>query len=291
MADSLALERYDMSGRREALMLCVKERHIGASGNLQIMEKFFTDYGFRSEFVIDESAQEMRRKLRAFRDRINQSEEDISCVLVVTSSHGNRGVICDAQGGELRVEDIIQCFDDQKCPRLKGKPKVFMLSACRGGLEDPGVSADAKVDQKLKARLDTQKQTKDHSAYINSLKPPCIHDMLVLYATRPDFAAYMSSEGSDMFVKMAEVLKSADTEKEHIRDVFVKVNEKVVDETSKVKVSEGVTEDRKAVLTIESTLTKGVYLGRRRRPTPARSQQEPIARRLRRLTWPCCLYL
>lgn len=74
----------------------------------------------------------MGEKLRAFRDRINQSQEDISCVLVVTSSHGDRGVICDAHGGTLGAEEIIQCFDDQKCPKLRGKPKVFMLDACRG---------------------------------------------------------------------------------------------------------------------------------------------------------------
>lgn len=46
-----------MSGKREALMLCVKEKNIGASGDLQIMKKFFKDYGFESEFVIDQSVQ------------------------------------------------------------------------------------------------------------------------------------------------------------------------------------------------------------------------------------------
>lgn len=46
-----------MSGRREALMLCVKKDNVGAQADLQIMEKFFKDFGFESEILIDRSVQ------------------------------------------------------------------------------------------------------------------------------------------------------------------------------------------------------------------------------------------
>lgn len=38
-----------------------------------------------------------------------------------------------------------------------------------------------------------------------------------------DFVAYMTSNGAEMFSKLAEVLATSDTENEHLRDLFVKV--------------------------------------------------------------------
>ncbi|XP_033468772.1 caspase-14-like [Epinephelus lanceolatus] len=258
-AFNMGLERYDMSGKREALMLCVKEGNDGAVGDLQIMETFFNDFGFVPEIVIDGSVQEMRDKLRSFRDRINRSHEDISCVFVVTSSHGNRNVIIDPWENTLEVDEIIHCFNDQQCPKLRGKPKVFMLDACRGHMEDPGVCADKERDYHLMAQLSAQMETYGHRAYMNKFRSPLIPHMFVAYPTKPDFVAWMTNAGSHMFVKLAEVLASADTENEHLRDLFVKVNKKMVDEDTYTE--NGI---RKTVMTVESTLTKALYLGRRR---------------------------
>ncbi|XP_070697576.1 caspase-14-like [Pempheris klunzingeri] len=258
-ASNMGLERYDMTGKREALMLCVMKGNQGGPADLQIMKTFFKDFGFVSEFLIDGSVQEMREKLRSFRDRINRSDENISCVLVATSSHGVRKGIIDPYQKELQVEEILQNFSDQQCPKLKGKPKIFMFDACRGHLKDPGVSADREKDRRLQAQLNEQMKKEKHRVFMKTYQSPWIHDMILFYPTRPDFVAWMTTEGSSMFVKMAEVLASADTENEHLRDLFVKVNKKMVNEDIMSK--DGI---RKNVMTTESTLSKLVYLGRRR---------------------------
>lgn len=46
-----------MSGKRKALMLCVKEGNKGATGDLRIMKTFFNDFGFEFEILIDRSVQ------------------------------------------------------------------------------------------------------------------------------------------------------------------------------------------------------------------------------------------
>ena len=85
---------------------------------------------FIGQFII--SFQEMKEEVINFRNGINSSSGNISCVFVVTSSHGRRDVIIGADKKTLAVKDIIEPFGDELCPKTKGKPKVFIIDACRG---------------------------------------------------------------------------------------------------------------------------------------------------------------
>ncbi|XP_041731078.2 caspase-14-like [Coregonus clupeaformis] len=162
-------DRYNLKGQRRALMLCIKKDHIGADSNLKIMKQLFTDYGFLYEIEIDKTAKEMKKAVSDFRDAINRSTEDISCVFVVTTSHGTRDVITGVDNKSLSVKDIIQPFGDELCPKMKGKPKVFIINACRGKRDDSGVPVDTAAD-------------KDTQTYRSSRVAPCIDDMLVAYS-------------------------------------------------------------------------------------------------------------
>lgn len=82
--------------------------------------------------MMDFPIQEIEKAVSDFRDSINRSPDDISCVFVVTTSHGNRDVIAGADNISLSVKDIIEPFGDELCPKMKGKPKVFIINACRG---------------------------------------------------------------------------------------------------------------------------------------------------------------
>uniref|UniRef100_A0A674BDU8 Caspase family p20 domain-containing protein n=1 Tax=Salmo trutta TaxID=8032 RepID=A0A674BDU8_SALTR len=163
-----------MSGRRRALLLMVrdeekmKSHRCGIEVDRQTMEKLF-------EGLVS-SITEMKQAVINFRNSINSSSENISCVFVVTSSHGHRDVIIGADKKMLSVKDIIEPFGDELCPKMKGKPKVFIIDACRGSNHDPGVHFDSAADEKRsKEALATQE-------YRSTRVPPCINDMLVAYA-------------------------------------------------------------------------------------------------------------
>ncbi|XP_023999249.1 caspase-14-like [Salvelinus sp. IW2-2015] len=169
------IDRYDLTGKRRALMLCTT--HAGADGDLKIMKKLFDDYGVQFDPpVINQTAEGMKKAVSDFRDRINRSPENISCVFVVTTSHGGQDVIVDADNNCLSVKDIIEPFGDELCPRMKGKPKVFIIDACRGSRNDSGVLQNSSADT-TPSKADETTRT-----YRSSRIPPCINDMLVAYS-------------------------------------------------------------------------------------------------------------
>eukprot|EP00063_Salmo_salar_P062556 XP_014037391.1 PREDICTED: caspase-14-like isoform X2 [Salmo salar] len=207
-------DRYDSKGQRRALMLCIKKDHKGADGNLVIMKKLFTDYGFLYEIEINPTIEGMKKTVSDFRDSINRSEENISCVFVVTTSHGNRDVIVGADNKRLLVKDIIEPFGDELCPKMKGKPKFFIINACRGQNTDFGVPLDSAAEPPA--------EDEDIRTYRSSRVPPCINDMLVAYSAMTDYVSLMSKLGSHMIVNIGEVFGSA-KEEEHVYDLLVKV--------------------------------------------------------------------
>ncbi|XP_038841692.1 caspase-14-like isoform X2 [Salvelinus namaycush] len=241
------IDRYDLKEQRRALMLCTKKGHKGADGDLKIMTKLFMDYGFLYKIKIDKTAKEMKKAVSEFRDDINRSPENTSCVFVVITSHGHRDVIIGADNNCLPVKDIIEPFGDELCSKMKGKPKVFIINACRGPEEDFGVPLYSAADTK------PSKKAQSTRTYRSSRVPPCIDDMLVAYSSMTDYVSLMSSVGSHMIVDIGEVFDDSATEKEHVYDLLVKANAKMVmrDTTKKV------------VMTIESTLKRLLYLERK----------------------------
>ncbi|XP_042171046.1 caspase-14-like isoform X1 [Oncorhynchus tshawytscha] len=256
---------YDMSGQRRALLLIVRDKEkmksnrCGFEVDRQTMEKFFEGFGFQYHSVLDETAQEMKEKVINFRNSINRSSGNISCVFVVTSSHGHRDVIIGADKKTLAVKDIIEPFGDELCPKMKGKPKVFIIDACRGSNHDTGVHFDSAADEKLSKEAMATKE------YRSTRVPPCINDMLVAYAAMTDYVGTMNStSGSHMIYNISQVFSSPGAAEEHVYNLFVKANAKMVATPVEVTVDEGKptqrTERRKIIMTMESTLRKTLYL-------------------------------
>uniref|UniRef100_A0A8C7K6B3 Caspase-14-like n=1 Tax=Oncorhynchus kisutch TaxID=8019 RepID=A0A8C7K6B3_ONCKI len=290
---------YDMSGQRRALLLIVRDKEKMKSNRCsfevdrQTMEKFFEGCGFQYRSVLDETAQvmtkdssviylidcvtnmisvidlfigqfiisfqEMKEEVINFRNSINRSSGNISCVFVVTSSHGHRDVIIGADKKTLAVKDIIEPFGDELCPKMKGKPKVFIIDACRGSNHDTGVHFDSAADEKRSKEAMATKE------YRSTRVPPCINDMLVAYAAMTDYVGMMNSTfGSHMIYNISQVFSSPGAAEEHVYNLFVKANAKMVATPVDVTVDEGKptqrTERRKIIMTMESTLRKTLYL-------------------------------
>ena len=76
--------------------------------------------------------QEMCLKLQQFSQHPgHQSAESmVVCIL----SHGEEGYIFGADGKKFELDAIFELFDNTSCQQLLGKPKVFIIQACRGGM-------------------------------------------------------------------------------------------------------------------------------------------------------------
>lgn len=73
------------------------------------------------------------RDCKAFaKDRILAK---VDCMVLAVLSHGTEdNVICGVDEKMINViDEICPIFSSRKCPSLSGKPKMYILNACRGG--------------------------------------------------------------------------------------------------------------------------------------------------------------
>jgi hypothetical protein len=74
-------------------------------------------------------------------DNISKRDELVQhhALVVIILSHGHqRGAILGkdfrvSSRGYIRDKEVFKKFNDLNCPQLRGKPKIFIFNACRGG--------------------------------------------------------------------------------------------------------------------------------------------------------------
>ncbi|CAH1239192.1 CASP2 [Branchiostoma lanceolatum] len=72
----------------------------------------------------------IKDEVRRFTER--KDHKDAEGSIVVLMSHGEEGKIYGTDGQLVALEVIFAMFDENICLRLKGKPKLFFIQACRG---------------------------------------------------------------------------------------------------------------------------------------------------------------
>ena len=55
-----------------------------------------------------------------------------SCVIILLT-HGLEGQIYGSDAKLINLSEVFNFFDGNVCPGLHGKPKFFLVQACRGG--------------------------------------------------------------------------------------------------------------------------------------------------------------
>ncbi|KYO43298.1 caspase-14 [Alligator mississippiensis] len=237
------LEEYDMRNGRMAFLMCVTTGRTGAENDIEVMRKLFQDYNFTHQECIDPFGQDIVPKLEKFRDEINQSAEVISCCLITLMSHGTRnGYISGKDEVKVNLKDIFPLFNNANCPKLQGKPKIFIIQACRGGNVDEGVEEKDNVFQESDDMMD-------------AMRLPTTSDYFIVYSTQKGYISLRNKIiGSRMIEAMNKVFSQYGM-KWHLGDLFTKVNNLLVQRDFSI--------DRhivKVTIVMESTLTKAVYL-------------------------------
>ena len=71
-------------------------------------------------------------------DLINDPRYNYDCLLYFISCHGDSGgVIYDSDGNEIPLITIFDIFSNQHCIKLRNKPKMYFIEACRGHMRTP----------------------------------------------------------------------------------------------------------------------------------------------------------
>lgn len=76
-----------------------------------------------------------------------QSQKDCDVFLMFLFSYGNSREIFTKDGQPFKIDNIFDMFDGEKCPKLKGKPKLFIIQTFErdDGSDSPCLDADGKL--------------------------------------------------------------------------------------------------------------------------------------------------
>ena len=179
----------------------------GSSADVKSLKSFFIDeVGWRFKLVENKTATEMEKIVK---DASEKDFSSYSAFFLVILSHGNENGILGTDKEEVNVEGLLRNFTCEKCPTLAGKPKIFILQACRGSNDDIGCSIqrDALVEK-----------------YSSMIRIPDFSDFLVCFPCAPGYTSLRNVSTGTYFIQILVHIFKLFYAKEHIVDMMLRVN-------------------------------------------------------------------
>ncbi|XP_043832263.1 uncharacterized protein LOC122735068 [Dromiciops gliroides] len=230
---------YDMSGTKVALILCVTQDRPGAEQDLKALNTLFQTLGFKSTLKLDPTAQDFRKELAQFRERLDACRTTVSCAVIALMAHGEpQGQLLGADGQMVEVEEMVR--ELSTCQVLQGKAKVFLQQGCRGGNRDPGMRPRTWpwLDHWLQHWLQRPSTIPSHADILqvyanmqdvssreNFLRNPDQVDILRVYSAAEGYVTYRDENGSDFIQTLVKVI-IADPEQD-LLELLTEVNRRL----------------------------------------------------------------
>jgi len=171
------------------------------ANNLDIL---FEQLGFKVIVQNNRTYQEMREDINSFAQR--QEHASSNMAIIVLLSHGEDGLVFGTDGRKVPNEWILGQFNNDNCPNLKGKPKLFIFQACRGDDPDYGTALIIprleEVDGLRSTQVDSQSFTLEAlPPLFEKARIPTVEDMLIAYATIPGYVAHRDNMRGTWFIE------------------------------------------------------------------------------------------
>lgn len=221
---------YDMSSKIRGWCLIFSNhvfKHlnklVGYERDKDNFEGVFNDLGFNVKIFEKVTADEIKSNIQRYANKsASDGSHPTNALVVVILSHGSGDYLCGVNysetnpGDKISVDEVMDIVSNRNCPHLIGKPKIFVLQACRGSKIDFGISKDLSVKVKNEDIKPTPMATTlrsgkkfhhDELDEIISTLPSVVEDMMVFYATSPDHTSYVPLTGSIFGVQLCVHLK------------------------------------------------------------------------------------
>ncbi|XP_069774262.1 caspase-2 isoform X1 [Narcine bancroftii] len=167
----------------------------------------------------DLTAEAMRAELQRF-SQLPDHRRLHSC-LVALLSHGVEGAVYGTDGRLVQLDDVWRLFDNENCPQLQNKPKIFLIQACRGEETDCGV--DLQDGKERVAPLGCEQSDTGIVEPIR-MKLPTRSDIICGYACLPGTTALRNTRRGSWYVQALTRVLAAHAKDTHLADILVKVN-------------------------------------------------------------------
>lgn len=231
-AKSQALDpaaEYSMKNRRRGLalifnhdwfywQLTLPERR-GTNTDRDNLIKRLTDLGFEVKSYDNLKAVEILEKVH---NAATSDHSDADCFLCVFLSHGEDNHVF-AYDAKIEIQILTSLFKGDKCQSLVGKPKIFIIQACRGAQHDEPVIATDSTDSS--ANIPETNTTEVDAASVYTL--PAGADFIMCYSVAEGYYSHRETINGSWYIQdLCEALKKYGKELE-FTELLTLVNRKV----------------------------------------------------------------
>lgn len=238
------LLNYSMSHRPRGKCL-IFNHHIfsnypdrdGTEKDVDALFKCFTRLEFEVEVLEDKEVKKIISRLLNLSNEIPCNHD---CLVICVLTHGDDDEL-EARDQSYPVDELYKNFTGENCPNLAGKPKIFILQACRGDQYDDGVSLASSSSCTDVTDGPRKPRTIPNTA-----------DFLKIYATTRGYKSFRHPETGSIFIQtLTDVLNQHSHEKDLLSMLTI-VNHKVANEFES-------SSHKRQQPNFESTLLKKLY--------------------------------
>jgi hypothetical protein len=180
----------------------VQERRLGSHVDVENLTQLLTGLSFEVSVHKNLQLSQFHQVITEYRSHPHHSQSDMTIVVIL--SHGKDGIVYAADGQSIDMEGIYELFNNKNCPALQGKPKFFIVQACRGDWPDQGVEDRDEVRPIAKKRraagLDRIPNLSDITRGVSRARPTW-EDMIIAYSTIPGYASLRDHERGTWFIQ------------------------------------------------------------------------------------------
>ncbi|CAL1543593.1 unnamed protein product [Lymnaea stagnalis] len=190
----------------------------GSSRDAETLYDTFTRLSFDVVTYRDLTAKQMQALLQLATKKYDHSNAD--CFVCTVLTHGDqtwvereykrtrikerRDLLFGVDGEAVPTKLVIESFNDDNCPGLAGKPRLFFFQACRGTKLDDGLDINVTVSRTNNIKIGLGEDGTDHSSstdkpgepFSSSVDPPKYHQKLGMDHDRTDAKPSVQEQSS-----------------------------------------------------------------------------------------------
>ncbi|NWH15873.1 CASP6 protein, partial [Grus americana] len=220
--------QYKMNHQRRGVALIFNHEHFfwhlklpdrrGTIADRNNLKHSLTDLGFEVRQFDDLKAEDVLQKLwEASKD----DHSNADCFVCVFLSHGENDHVY-AYDDHIKIETITDMFRGDQCQSLVGKPKIFIIQACRGDKHDDPVIAQDSIDSSDESIIN---ETEVDAAGVYTL--PAGADFLMCYSVAQGYFSHRDTLNGSWYIQdLCEALRKHGSSLE-FTELLTIVNRKV----------------------------------------------------------------
>ncbi|XP_052768739.1 caspase-3-like [Mya arenaria] len=222
--DSEGRGRYDTRGKKGYLLIVnYSDNRKGSTRDVEILQSFFREVDFEVDEASNLTLRELEQRFTDVKQRLNDTiaKDNLYCFVCAIMGHGNKDGIATADGKMISEETIRKRFTNNYIPNFAGKPKVFLIQACRGtDLQDGEQVEDDDIS-------DVTAKNNDVIEDDIIVTVPNDADTLIAFSSTPGYkSTRMTVSGSWFITTCVEVFRQF-YKTDHLEDMLVTVRERV----------------------------------------------------------------